>query len=116
MRNSIIPVQKPNSNYDIQSVDSCLGSAVFTHSKVALWQATIVENALKRLAALNKPFKYVGKYYSVHRAQVVPVDLNLSENPTFFPLGAVTCMISQNTGGATHTAHTCFWDAETDGK
>eukprot|EP00960_Hanusia_phi_P011739 342472-Hanusia_phi.AAC.1 len=21
----------------------------------------------------------------------------------------------QNTGGATHTAHTCFWDAETDG-
>jgi hypothetical protein len=28
---------------------------------------------------------------------------------------AVTCMISQNTGGATHTAHTCFWDAETDG-
>jgi len=24
-------------------------------------------------------------------------------------------MISQNTGGATHTAHTCFWDAETDG-
>lgn len=30
------------------------------HSKVALWQATIVENALKRLAALNKPFKYVG--------------------------------------------------------
>ena len=53
---------------------------------MALWQATIVENALKRLAALNKPFKYV-----------------------------VTCMISQNTGGATHTAHTCFWDAETDG-
>ena len=29
---------------------------------------------------------------------------------------AVTCMISQNTGGATHTAHTCFWDAETDGE
>mmetsp|Transcript_38799 Transcript_38799/g.95480 ORF Transcript_38799/g.95480 Transcript_38799/m.95480 type:complete len:113 (+) Transcript_38799:188-526(+) len=69
-----------------ESVDSCLGSATFQHSKVALWQATIVENALKRLANLNKPFKYV-----------------------------VTCMISQNTGGATHTAHTCFWDAETDG-
>ncbi len=31
------------------------------HNKVALWQATIVENALKRLAALNKPFKYVGR-------------------------------------------------------
>lgn len=24
-------------------------------------------------------------------------------------------MISQNTGGSTHTAHTCFWDADTDG-
>jgi hypothetical protein len=47
--------------FDGQSVDSCLGSAVFTHSKVALWQATIVENTLKRLAALNKPFKYVGE-------------------------------------------------------
>jgi hypothetical protein len=32
-----------------------------------------------------------------------------------WPLTSVTCMISQNTGGATHTAHTCFWDAETDG-
>mmetsp|Transcript_46467 Transcript_46467/g.92989 ORF Transcript_46467/g.92989 Transcript_46467/m.92989 type:complete len:113 (+) Transcript_46467:244-582(+) len=67
-------------------VNSSLSTAVYTHSKVTTWQATIVENTLKRLAALNKPFKYV-----------------------------VTCMISQNTGGATHTAHTCFWDAETDG-
>ncbi len=56
------PWQKVNSDLDLQSVDTCLGSAVFTHSKVALWQATIVENALKRLAALNKPFKYVGEH------------------------------------------------------
>mmetsp|Transcript_48196 Transcript_48196/g.113765 ORF Transcript_48196/g.113765 Transcript_48196/m.113765 type:complete len:113 (+) Transcript_48196:255-593(+) len=69
-----------------ESVNSSLANAIYTHSKVTTWQATIVENTLKRLAALNKPFKYV-----------------------------VTCMISQNTGGATHTAHTCFWDAETDG-
>ncbi len=59
---SFVPVAKNKLNFGVQSVDSCLGSAVFTHSKVALWQATIVENALKRLAALNKPFKYVGKY------------------------------------------------------
>lgn len=71
----------------VQSVEQVLQQTTpFAHAKVALWQATIVENALKRLAAQNKPFKYV-----------------------------VTCMISQNTGGATHTAHTCFWDAETDG-
>ena len=71
----------------VQSVEQVLQRTTpFAHAKVSLWQATIVENALKRLAAQNKPFKYV-----------------------------VTCMISQNTGGATHTAHTCFWDAETDG-
>ena len=46
----------------VQSVETVLQQGTpFTHAKVALWQATIVENALKRLAAQNKPFKYVGK-------------------------------------------------------
>jgi hypothetical protein len=45
-----------------QSVNSSLNNAIYTHSKVTTWQATIVENTLKRLAALNKPFKYVGGF------------------------------------------------------
>ena len=28
---------------------------------------------------------------------------------------AVTCMISEHTGCAVHTAHTCYWDANSDG-
>jgi len=47
----------------LQSVETVLQqTTAFTHAKVALWQATIVENALKRLAAQNKPFKYVGEF------------------------------------------------------
>mmetsp|Transcript_10684 Transcript_10684/g.24358 ORF Transcript_10684/g.24358 Transcript_10684/m.24358 type:complete len:113 (-) Transcript_10684:256-594(-) len=69
-----------------ESVDTVLTNASYLHAKVPQWQSMIVESILKRLATLNKPFKFV-----------------------------VTSMISQNTGGATHTAHTCFWDAETDG-
>jgi hypothetical protein len=50
----------------VQSVETVLQqNTAFTHSKVALWQATIVENALKRLAAQNKPFKYVGQFACV---------------------------------------------------
>lgn len=134
---------------------------------MALWQATIVENALKRLAALNKPFKYVGALAALcpqgsqSRRQATScakrgatfeatcfgvlartrgrvcvclcaeggtpqlgvwawdtVGLRSRarvRNAKAWPGRAVTCMISQNTGGATHTAHTCFWDAETDG-
>jgi len=49
----------------LQSVETVLQqTTAFTHAKVALWQATIVENALKRLAAQNKPFKYVGEFAS----------------------------------------------------
>ena len=36
------------------------GQLKYGRLQVALWQATIVENVLKRLAALNRPFKYVG--------------------------------------------------------
>jgi len=55
------------SMYRLQSVETVLQTTTpFTHAKVALWQATIVENALKRLAAQNKPFKYVGQSLSTH--------------------------------------------------
>lgn len=134
-----------------QSVNSSLANAIYTHSKVTTWQATIVENTLKRLAALNKPFKYVGLSSSQPFAAVRavgharPPGTLPPQTRAFCRAGhpywsagcgwhlaeghlrgmtsadehhwlAVTCMISQNTGGATHTAHTCFWDAETDGE
>ena len=56
----------------LQSVETVLQQGTpFTHAKVALWQATIVENALKRLAAQNKPFKYVGERMAMTKFQTV---------------------------------------------
>lgn len=44
-----------------QSVESTLQNASYHHSKVPQWTNNVVEQCLKRLTALNKPFKYVGK-------------------------------------------------------
>jgi hypothetical protein len=112
--------------------------------QVGLWQATIVENVcppwfsfaqctqihlqvLKKLAHFNRPFKYIGEppFTSTSSLAFAPC-------PDAF---VVTCMVAQNTGSSTHTAHTyvsigasmrdreslyphaarCFWDTETDG-
>ena len=51
------------------------------------WTSNVVEGCLKRLASLSKPFKYV-----------------------------VAANIMQRCGAGVHTAATCWWDAETDGK
>eukprot|EP00241_Pyramimonas_parkeae_P020630 CAMPEP_0114325172 /NCGR_PEP_ID=MMETSP0059-20121206/28947_1 /TAXON_ID=36894 /ORGANISM="Pyramimonas parkeae, Strain CCMP726" /LENGTH=101 /DNA_ID=CAMNT_0001453857 /DNA_START=152 /DNA_END=457 /DNA_ORIENTATION=+ len=45
-----------------QSIESTLGTAGFQPSKINAWTSNIVEGCLKRLAALEKPFKYVGMY------------------------------------------------------
>ena len=78
---------------------------------------------LKKLAHFNRPFKYIGK---------TPFAFSFLHPFIDF---AVTCMVAQNTGSSTHTAHTyvsccsgenrpqyicphtarCFWDTETDG-
>ncbi len=144
-----------------ESVETVLGTATYSHSKVGarcsvchaavlftvltvkqvgLWQATIVENVrartiiyherayarlqvLKKLAHFNRPFKYIG---------TTPFAFSFLRPFIDF---AVTCMVAQNTGSSTHTAHTyvsccsgskhsqyicphtarCFWDTETDG-
>jgi dynein light chain Tctex-type 1 len=53
---------------------------------VGQWTNDVVETCVKRLAGLNKPFKYV-----------------------------VTCVIMQRNGAGLHTAASCFWDNDTDG-
>ena len=50
------------------------------------WTSQLVESCLKRLTALNKPFKYV-----------------------------VTLAIMQKNGAGLHTAASCYWDNTTDG-
>mmetsp|Transcript_14759 Transcript_14759/g.37890 ORF Transcript_14759/g.37890 Transcript_14759/m.37890 type:complete len:80 (+) Transcript_14759:41-280(+) len=55
-------------------------------TKVDGWTANIVEQTLKKLSALGKPFKYI-----------------------------VSVVILQKTGTGLHTASSCFWDNQTDG-
>jgi dynein light chain Tctex-type 1 len=42
-----------------EAITSALGDSQFLHAKIDSWSANIVEGCLKRLAAVNKPFKYV---------------------------------------------------------
>jgi dynein light chain Tctex-type 1 len=42
-----------------ESVDSILSNQSYHHNKVAQWNANIVEQILKKLTSLNKPFKYI---------------------------------------------------------
>ena len=90
-------------------------------------RAYSVAQVLKKLAHFNRPFKYIGEppFTSTSSLAFAPC-------PDAF---VVTCMVAQNTGSSTHTAHTyvsicasmrdrqslyphaarCFWDTETDG-
>ena len=80
---------------DDAEVDSMIRDAItqvvadnqFVHSKINAWSSNIVEGCLKRLAALQKPFKYV-----------------------------VTCNLSQKAGAGLHAASCQRWNEKTDGK
>ncbi|KAG8466672.1 hypothetical protein KFE25_008051 [Diacronema lutheri] len=64
---------------------ACLAEQGFSHGKIGQWTATIVENCLKELSALNKPFKYV-----------------------------VTTTLTQKTGASVQTATSQYWDLQND--
>jgi len=69
-----------------ESIETTLQNATYHHSKVPQWTNNVVEQFLKRLTNLNKPFKYV-----------------------------VTCIIMQRNGAGLHTASSCYWDNTSDG-
>lgn len=69
------------------SISASVGDNSFVHAKIDSWANNIVEGCLKRLAALNKPFKYV-----------------------------ITCNLTQKAGAGLHVAHCTRWDSKTDGK
>eukprot|EP00002_Diphylleia_rotans_P002341 TRINITY_DN1149_c0_g1_i2.p1 TRINITY_DN1149_c0_g1~~TRINITY_DN1149_c0_g1_i2.p1 ORF type:complete len:114 (+),score=22.03 TRINITY_DN1149_c0_g1_i2:72-413(+) len=79
-------VQEDVNNIIKDAVEATLQSAVYNHNKVTQWTSNIVEQCLKRLAGLNKPFKYV-----------------------------VTCIVMQKNGAGLHTASSSYWDTQTDG-
>lgn len=74
------------SNIIKESLDGVLQAQQYEPDKVNQWSNDCMEGCMKRLTALNKPYKYV-----------------------------CTCIILQKTGAGLHTAASCFWDNATDG-
>eukprot|EP01025_Chloroclados_australasicus_P000753 TRINITY_DN10284_c1_g1_i1.p7 TRINITY_DN10284_c1_g1~~TRINITY_DN10284_c1_g1_i1.p7 ORF type:complete len:120 (-),score=12.66 TRINITY_DN10284_c1_g1_i1:1116-1475(-) len=70
-----------------ESIAQVIADNQFLHAKVVPWSSNIVEGALKRLAAWQKPFKYV-----------------------------VTCSLCQKAGAGLHAASCSRWNDKTDGK
>lgn len=72
-----------------EAVGAAVGDAAtqFAHSKIDAISAAIAEGCLKRLVALNKPFKYV-----------------------------VTCNLIQTAGAGLHAATCTRWADKTDGR
>mmetsp|Transcript_13548 Transcript_13548/g.31193 ORF Transcript_13548/g.31193 Transcript_13548/m.31193 type:complete len:111 (-) Transcript_13548:168-500(-) len=69
-----------------ETIDLVLHETSYNHTKVGQWTNDIVEECLKRLIGLNKPFKYI-----------------------------VTCVIMQRIGAGLHTATANYWDSANDG-
>lgn len=45
----------------MKSIENTCQNQSYQHAKVAQWNSNIVEQTLKKLSELNKPFKYLGK-------------------------------------------------------
>eukprot|EP01001_Neometanema_parovale_P003370 NODE_14399_length_447_cov_436.898148_g14100_i0.p1 GENE.NODE_14399_length_447_cov_436.898148_g14100_i0~~NODE_14399_length_447_cov_436.898148_g14100_i0.p1 ORF type:complete len:138 (+),score=45.58 NODE_14399_length_447_cov_436.898148_g14100_i0:61-414(+) len=69
-----------------ETMKAVLNSVQWNSKKVDQWTSNIIEQCLKRLAEMKKPFKYV-----------------------------VTAVIMQKTGAGVHSAFTAFWDNSADG-
>eukprot|EP01029_Cantina_marsupialis_P029402 TRINITY_DN780264_c0_g1_i1.p1 TRINITY_DN780264_c0_g1~~TRINITY_DN780264_c0_g1_i1.p1 ORF type:complete len:120 (-),score=20.02 TRINITY_DN780264_c0_g1_i1:184-543(-) len=68
------------------SIEQTLSNCSYNQKKVDDWTNLVIENCLKGLQGLNRPFKYI-----------------------------VSCIIMQKTGAGAHTASTCYWDMKRDG-
>jgi len=79
-------VEEEVKNIVKEAVEETLKGANYQHAQVPKWSNAVVEQSLKRLTALNKPFKYV-----------------------------VTCVIMQKNGAGLHTSSSCYWDKDSDG-
>ncbi|KAL0220937.1 hypothetical protein RCL1_000791 [Eukaryota sp. TZLM3-RCL] len=79
-------VQDEVKNIVQECCESLLGKVTYSADKVQQHTNEVIENILRRLTALNKPFKYV-----------------------------VSCVLTQKTGAGLHTASSAYWDASTDG-
>mmetsp|Transcript_12848 Transcript_12848/g.22281 ORF Transcript_12848/g.22281 Transcript_12848/m.22281 type:complete len:111 (-) Transcript_12848:56-388(-) len=68
------------------AITKTLGGSSYNKDRVSTWCSQIIDECLKELAKLNKPFKYV-----------------------------VTSIIMQKNGAPLHTGLALYWDTKTDG-
>ncbi|KAI9188227.1 hypothetical protein H9P43_002618 [Blastocladiella emersonii ATCC 22665] len=69
-----------------ETIESTVQNNPYHHQKVGQWNTNIVEQCLKKLSGLNKPYKYI-----------------------------TTCLIMQKNGAGLHCANSCYWDVQSDG-
>ncbi|KAF3421917.1 hypothetical protein E2986_01462 [Frieseomelitta varia] len=89
-----------------EAIEVSIGGNAYQHNKVNQWTSNVVEGCLGNLTKLQKPYKYIGMYLTVHK------------NSFFIELKKtvpVTCTIMQKNGAGLHTASSCYWDNATDG-
>lgn len=67
------------------SLDAVLLNCQYNDRKVPQWTSSCIEQCVKRLGELQKPYKYI-----------------------------VTCMIMQKNGAGMHTSCSCYWDNYVD--
>lgn len=68
------------------ALQGVLADTAYEEAKLHQWSNAVIDNCLKGLAGLGKPFKYV-----------------------------VSCILMQKTGAPLHTAAGAFWDTKKDG-
>lgn len=69
-----------------ESVDLAIQHQPYHHNKVAQWNCNIVEQGMKKMASLNKSYKYI-----------------------------ITSTVMQKNGAGLHASSSSYWDASTDG-
>ena len=67
-------------------IRNVLGNKEFNGQYMSEWTATVADNCVQKLQALDKPFKYI-----------------------------VNCSVLQKAGAGYNTSSSCLWDAEADG-
>lgn len=86
--------QDESAEFSVEDVEGIIRNAIvntlnqhqYNSKKVNEWTNSIVQNCLKELQALARPFKYI-----------------------------ITCIIMQKTGAGLNTTASMFWDAAKDG-
>lgn len=49
-----------------EAIENTIGGTAYQHIKVNQWTSAVVESCLGQLTKLQKPYKYIGMFESVH--------------------------------------------------